>query len=55
MTLAEMAGDIEERMASARFATPAGRRLAADRVAFASLFARTLAEEAREFEETPGP
>ena len=50
MTLAEMAQEIVEKMASARFATPAGRRLAADRVAFATLFARKLAEEAREFE-----
>ena len=37
-------------MAAARFATAAGRRLAADRVAFATLFARKLAEEAGEFE-----
>jgi hypothetical protein len=37
-------------MESARFSTEAGRRLAADRVAFASLFARKLAEEAGEFE-----
>ncbi len=50
MTLAEMAQEIEEKMAAARFATPAGRRLAADRVAFAILFARKLAEEAGEFE-----
>ena len=55
MTLAEMAQEIEERMGSARFATPAGRRLAADRVAFATLFARKLAEEAGEFEAVPGP
>ncbi|MGZ5380638.1 MAG: hypothetical protein ACXWFQ_02150, partial [Thermoanaerobaculia bacterium] len=55
MTLAEMAQEIVEKMESARFATPAGRRLAADRVAFATLFARKLAEEAREFEAvTPG-
>ena len=46
MTLAEMAREIAEKMASARFATEAGRRLAADRVAFATLFARKLAEEA---------
>jgi hypothetical protein len=50
MTLAEMAREIAGKMASARFATPAGRRLAADRVAFAALFARKLAEEAGEFE-----
>jgi hypothetical protein len=50
MTLAEMAQEIEEKMASARFSTEAGRRLAADRVAFATLFARKLAEEAGEFE-----
>lgn len=50
MTLAEMAQEIAEKMAAARFATPAGRLLAADRVAFATLFARRLAEEAGEFE-----
>lgn len=50
MTLAEMAGEIAERMASARFATEAGRGLAAERIAFATLFARKLAEEAAEFE-----
>ena len=50
MTLAEMAQEIAEKMESARFATPAGRRLASDRVAFATLFARKLAEEAGEFE-----
>jgi hypothetical protein len=55
MTLAEMAQEIVERMESARFVTPAGRRLAADRVAFATLFARKLAEEAEEFEAAPGP
>jgi hypothetical protein len=53
MTLAEMAQEIVEKMASARFVTAAGRRLAADRVAFANLFARKLAEEAREFETLP--
>jgi hypothetical protein len=54
-TLAEMAGKIAEKMAAARFATAAGLRLAAERVAFATLFARKLAEEAAEFEppETP--
>ncbi len=56
MTLGEMAREIAEKMAAARFATEAGRRLAADRVAFAALFARKLAEEAGEFEalEPPG-
>jgi hypothetical protein len=49
MTLAEMAQEILEKMASTRFVTPAGKRLAADRIAFATLFARKLAEEAREF------
>jgi hypothetical protein len=52
-TLAEMAEEIAEKMAAARFATPAGRRLAADRVAFATLFAQKLAEEAGEFETAP--
>ena len=55
MTLAEMAREISEKMAAARFATEAGRRLAADRVAFATLFARKLAEEAGEFEAAPAP
>ena len=55
MTLAEMAHEIVEKMESARFATPAGRRLAADRIAFATLFARKLAEEAGEFEAARGP
>jgi hypothetical protein len=50
MTLAEMAQEIVDKMASARFVTSAGTRLAADRVAFATLFARKLAEEAVEFE-----
>ena len=50
MTLAEMAQEILEKMVSARFVTPAGKSLAADRVAFATLFARKLAEEAEEFE-----
>lgn len=49
-TLAEMAGKIAEKMAAARFATAAGLRLASERVAFATLFARKLAEEAAEFE-----
>ena len=50
MTPAEMAGEIAEKMSAVRFATEAGGRLAADRIAFATLFARRLAEEAREFE-----
>ncbi|MEO8587159.1 MAG: hypothetical protein ABI584_13430 [Acidobacteriota bacterium] len=50
MTLAEMAREIEEKMAATRFLTEAGRRLAADRVAFATVFARKLVEEAGEFE-----
>lgn len=50
MTLAEMAQEIAGKMASARFVTEAGRRLAAERIAFATLFARRLAEEANEFE-----
>ncbi|MDL2718504.1 MAG: hypothetical protein PT977_12185 [Acidobacteriota bacterium] len=53
MTLAEMAREIEEKMAAARFLTEAGRRLAADRVAFATLFARKLVEEIAEFETAP--
>jgi hypothetical protein len=55
MTLGEMACEIAEKMAAARFATEAGRRLAADRVAFALLFSRKLAEEAEEFQATPAP
>ncbi len=50
MTPAEMAREIAEKMSEVRFATEAGNRLAADRIAFATLFARRLAEEAREFE-----
>ncbi len=50
MTLAEMAREILEKMESAVFTTAAARGLAADRVAFATLFARKLAEEAAEFE-----
>jgi hypothetical protein len=53
MTLTEMAHEIAEKMAAAHFATDAGRRLAADRVAFATLFAKKLAEEAAEFEAAP--
>ncbi len=53
MTLGEMAREIAEKMAGARFVTEAGWRLAADRVAFAALFARRLAEEAVEFEDAP--
>ena len=55
MALSEMAAEIAEKMASARFATEAGRRLAADRVAFAALFAEKLAEEAAEFEPPKPP
>ncbi len=55
MTLAEMAGEISARMASARFVTETGRRIAAERVAVATLFARRLAEEAAEFEPAPSP
>lgn len=54
-TLSEMAREIAEKMAAARFATAAGLRLAADRVAFATLFAKKLAEEAAEFEAAPSP
>lgn len=53
MTLAEMAREIAEKMMAARFTTEAGRCLAADRVAFATLFAQKLAEEASEFEAEP--
>ena len=55
MTLGEMAREIAEKMAGARFATEAGRRLAADRIAFAALFARKLAEEAVEFDDAKPP
>jgi hypothetical protein len=55
MTLGEMAREIVEKMAAARFATNAGRLFAADRVAFATLFARRLAEEAGEFETPVNP
>jgi hypothetical protein len=55
MTLVEMARDIAEKMAAARFVTEAGRRVAADRIAFATLFARRLAEEAAEYEPPEGP
>jgi hypothetical protein len=55
MTLLEMAREIAEKMAAARFSTEAGRRLAADRVAFATLFAQKLAEEAAEFETAASP
>jgi hypothetical protein len=50
MTLAEMADEIETRMDAARFATEAGRRLAAGRVAYAKDFAARLRAEAAEFE-----
>ena len=55
MTLTEMAREIAEKMAAAHFTTETGRRLAADRVAFATLFAKKLAEEAAEFEAAPSP
>jgi hypothetical protein len=55
MTLAEMAQEILEKMVSVRFVTQAGKSLAADRIAFATLFARKLAEEAREFEAVAPP
>jgi hypothetical protein len=55
MTLTEMAREIAGKMAAAHFATEAGRRLATDRVAFATLFAQKLAEEATEFEAAPSP
>jgi hypothetical protein len=55
MTLLEMAREIAEKMAAARFSTEAGRRFAADRVAFAALFAQKLAEEAAEFETAASP
>jgi hypothetical protein len=49
MTLAEMAGEIDAKMDAARFATEAGRRLAAARIAYAKTFAATLRAEAAEF------
>ena len=55
MAPAEMAREIAEKMSVVRFATEAGGRLAADRIAFATLFARRLAEEAREFEAVTPP
>lgn len=55
LTLAEMAREIAEKMAAAQFVTRAGRRFAADRVAFAALFAQRLAEEAHEFEPPEPP
>lgn len=53
MTLAEMAGEIDAKMDTARFATEAGRRLAAGRIAYAKEFAAKLRAEAVEFR-TPG-
>ncbi len=50
MTLGEMAREIAEKMATVRFATETGDRFANDRVAFAALFAKKLAEESAEFE-----
>jgi hypothetical protein len=49
MTLAEMADEIDARMDAARFATEAGRRLAAGRIAYAKDFAAKLRAEAAEF------
>jgi hypothetical protein len=49
MTLAEMAGEVEAKMDAARFATEAGRRLAAGRIAYAKDFAAKLRAEAAEF------
>jgi hypothetical protein len=53
MTLAEMAGEIDARMSAARFATGAGRRLAAGRIAYARDFAAKLKAEAAEFGSAP--
>ncbi len=49
MTLTEMADEIDARMDAARFATGAGRRLAAGRIAYAKDFAAKLRAEAAEF------
>jgi hypothetical protein len=49
MTLAEMADEIDARMSRARFETEAGRRLAAERLAYAREFAARLRAEAAEF------
>ena len=49
MTLAEMADEIEARMGAARFATETGRRIAAERLAYAREFAARLRAEAAEF------
>jgi hypothetical protein len=49
MTLTEMADEIDARMDGARFATGAGRRLAAGRIAYAKDFAANLRAEAAEF------
>jgi hypothetical protein len=49
MTLAEMADEIDAKMDVARFVTEAGRRLAAERVAYAREFAARLRAEAAEF------
>jgi hypothetical protein len=50
MTLAEMANEIDAKMDAARFATEAGRRFAAGRIAYAKDFAARLRAEATEFE-----
>lgn len=55
MTLAEMAGEIDAKMDAARFATEAGRRLAAGRIAYAKDFAAKLRAEAAEFESPKPP
>jgi hypothetical protein len=50
MTLSEMADAIDAKMDTARFATEAGRRIAAARIAYAKEFAARLRAEAAEFE-----
>ncbi len=55
MTLAEVAGEIDAKMDAARFATEAGRRLAAGRIAYAKDFAAKLRAEAAEFEPPEPP
>jgi hypothetical protein len=49
MTLLELAEEIDRRMNAVSFTTEAARKLATDRIEFARVFARRLAEEAREF------
>lgn len=55
MTLAEMADEIDATMDAARFVTETGRRLAAERVAYAKDFAARLRAEAAEFEPPEAP